>query len=264
MTVDTEPAKKRTQRLKELPFNRMVPNILTLLALAAGLTSIRFALMHKWEYAAFSLVVAAILDTMDGRVARLLKGASKFGAELDSLSDFVCFGVSPALILYLWAMQDAGRAGWILVMLFAMCCGLRLARFNVASDDDDAPEWKANFFAGVPAPAGAGLVLLPLILSFQIETDVLRSPWVVAGFLFVVGGLLVSSVPTYSFKKLKVSRNFIMPTMLIVAGVAAFSVSVPWLTLSTVLALYLGTFVFSIRSFRRYQAQEPAKTDTLD
>lgn len=260
MPEEAEPVKNRGQRLKELPFNRMIPNILTLLALAAGLTSIRFALMQKWEYAAFSLVVAAILDTMDGRVARLLKGASKFGAELDSLSDFVCFGVSPALILYLWAMQDAGRPGWILVMLFAMCCALRLARFNVATDDDDAPAWKANFFAGVPAPAGAGLVLTPLILSFQIESEVLRNPWFVAGFLFVVGGLLVSSVPTYSFKKLKISRNLVMPTMLVVAGVAAFSVSVPWLTLSTVMALYICTFIFSIRAFRRFDAEDKAKS----
>ncbi len=264
MTEDSEPAKKPTQRLKELPFNRMIPNILTLLALAAGLTSIRFALLQQWEFAALSLVVAAILDTLDGRVARLLKGASKFGAELDSLSDFVCFGVSPALILYLWAMQQAGRAGWILVMLFAMCCGLRLARFNVASDDENTPAWKANFFAGVPAPAGAGLVLLPLILSFQINSDVLRNPWFVSCFLFVVGGLLVSSVPTYSFKKLKISRNFVLPTMLIVAGVAAFSVSVPWLTLSTVLGLYICTFAFSVRSHRRFEAADPSTPETTD
>lgn len=261
-TDETEIKKKHTQRIKELPFNRMIPNILTLLALAAGLTSIRFALLQQWEHAALSLVVAAVLDTMDGRVARLLKGASRFGAELDSLSDFVCFGVSPALILYLWAMQDAGRPGWILVMLFAMCCGLRLARFNVATDDEKAPAWKANFFAGVPAPAGAGLVLLPLILSFQIESDFFRNPWVVAAFLFAVGGLLVSSVPTYSFKKLKISRNSVLPTMLIVAGVAAFSVSVPWLTLSTVLGLYLCTFVFSVRAQRRYEEQDKRQEDT--
>ena len=253
MMMENEFQKKRSQRLKELPFNRMIPNILTLLALAAGLTSIRFGLREQWEYAVLSLVVAAILDTLDGRVARLLKGASKFGAELDSLSDFVCFGVAPALILYLWAMQDAGRPGWILVMLFAMCCGLRLARFNVATDEDEAPAWKAHFFSGVPAPAGAGLVLLPMVLSFQIETDFFHNPWVVAFFLFSVGGLLVSSLPTYSFKKLKITRNWVMPTMLIVAGIAAFAVSVPWLTLSSVLALYLCTFPFSYRTHKRYK-----------
>lgn len=236
----------------------MIPNILTLLALAAGLTSIRFALLEQWEYAVLSLVVAAILDTLDGRVARLLKGASKFGAELDSLSDFVCFGVSPALILYLWAMQEAGRAGWILVMLFAMCCALRLARFNVAADDEDEPAWKANFFAGVPAPAGAGLVLLPMVLSFQVDAEILRNPWFVALFLFSVGGLLVSSLPTFSFKKLKITRNWVLPTMLIVAGIAAFAVSVPWLTLSIVLFVYIGTFPLSFKSYRRFQTQAEA------
>ena len=252
MKTENEPKKKRSQRLKELPFNRMIPNILTLLALAAGLTSIRFGLLEQWEYAVLSLVVAAILDTMDGRVARLLKGASKFGAELDSLSDFVCFGVAPALILYLWSMENAGRAGWILVMLFAMCCGLRLARFNVAADDEEAPAWKAHFFSGVPAPAGAGLVLLPLVLSFQIESDFLRNPWIVAFFLFCVGGLLVSSFPTYSFKKLKINRNWVLPTMLIVAGIAAFAVSVPWLTLTVILFLYLCSFPLSYQAHMRY------------
>ena len=256
MTLDVKPKKNRSQRIKELPFNRMIPNILTLLALSAGLTSIRFALTDQWEYATLSLTVAAILDTMDGRVARLLKGASKFGAELDSLSDFVCFGVAPALILYLWAMQNSGRPGWILVMLFAMCCGLRLARFNVATDEDNTPNWKAHFFSGVPAPAGAGLVLLPMIISFQVETNFFRNPWVVSAFLFTVGALLVSSFPTYSFKKLKISRSWIMPTMLIVAGIAAFSVTVPWLTLTSVLALYLGTFPFSFRAFQRLESTD--------
>jgi len=242
----------RKSRLRGLSINTMIPNILTLLALAAGLTAMRFAIQERWEHAALALVAAAILDTLDGRVARLLKGASKFGAELDSLSDFVCFGVAPAMILYLWSMQIAGRPGWILVMLFAMCCGLRLARFNVALEDENAPVWKSYFFTGVPAPAGAGLVLIPMVLSFQIGDDVVRSPWVVSAFLFVVGGLLVSSFPTYSFKKVKIPPRWVLPTMLIVAGIAAFSVSVPWLTLSTLLFVYLGTFPFSYRAHRRY------------
>jgi len=248
----------KKSRLRGLSINTMIPNILTLLALAAGLTAMRFAIQERWEHAALALVAAAILDTLDGRVARLLKGASKFGAELDSLSDFVCFGVAPAMILYLWSMQIAGRPGWILVMLFAMCCGLRLARFNVALEDENAPVWKSYFFTGVPAPAGAGLVLIPMVLSFQIGDDVVRSPWVVSAFLFVVGGLLVSSFPTYSFKKVKIPPRWVLPTMLIVAGIAAFSVSVPWLTLSTVLFVYLGTFPLSYRSHRRYQQ----KTET--
>ena len=153
-------AKSQKKRFRGLSFNRMIPNILTLLALVAGLTSIRFSLDDRWEHAVLAIVAAGILDALDGRIARLLKGASKFGAELDSLSDFVCFGVSPALILYLWTMRDAGRLGWVVVMLFAICCGLRLARFNVMMEDPDAPPWKSRFFTGIPAPAGGGLALL--------------------------------------------------------------------------------------------------------
>ena len=153
--------KRRTQ-IRRISVNRMIPNILTLLALASGLTAMRFAFQERWEMAVFAIAVAAILDALDGRVARLLKGASKFGAELDSLSDFVCFGVAPAIILFLWSLQDAGRVTWVLVMLYTMCMGLRLARFNVAVNDDDEPDWKNRFFSGVPAPAGAGLVLLPM------------------------------------------------------------------------------------------------------
>src|SRR3989338_3210078 len=139
----------RHERLKGLPFNRMIPNILTLLALCAGMTAIRFGLQEQWEWAGLALIVAAVLDGLDGRIARILKGASKFGAELDSLSDFICFGVAPPMLLYLWSMQDAGRLGWALVMLFTICCGLRLARFNVALEDRDAPVWKSRFFTGV-------------------------------------------------------------------------------------------------------------------
>jgi len=251
----------KKRRLPGLTINTMIPNILTLLALSAGLTSMRFAIEERWEYAAFAIVAAAILDTLDGRVARLLKGASKFGAELDSLSDFVCFGVAPAMILYLWSMETVGRPGWILVMLFAMCCGLRLARFNVALEDENAPVWKAHFFAGVPAPAGAGLVLLPMVMSFIAGDEILRDPWVVASFLFVVGGLLVSSLPTFSFKKVRITSRWVLPTMLIVAGIAAFSVSVPWWTLSAVLLTYISTIPFSYQAHRRFEAKdaEPKK-----
>ena len=132
-------ASPRRPRLPHISINRMIPNILTLLALAAGLTAMRFAFQERWELAVFAIAVAAVFDALDGRIARLLKGASKFGAELDSLSDFVCFGVAPAMVLFLWAMQDAGRGAWVLVMLFTMCMGLRLARFNVATDDENAP-----------------------------------------------------------------------------------------------------------------------------
>lgn len=247
---------QRRSRLPRISINRMIPNILTLLALASGLTAIRFAFQERWELAVFAIAVAAIFDALDGRIARLLKGVSKFGAELDSLSDFVCFGVAPAIILFLWSLQEAGRGAWVLVMLFSMCMGLRLARFNVASDDEDTPEWKANFFTGVPAPAGAGLVLLPMILSFQVGDHFFRSPWVVSGFLFCIGTMLVSAIPTYSFKKVTIPRQHFLVTMLIVALVIALFASVPWLCLTAILVIYLGAIPLSIRSQRRYESGE--------
>ncbi|MBT6096453.1 MAG: phosphatidylcholine/phosphatidylserine synthase [Rhodospirillaceae bacterium] len=255
---------QRKRRLQHLSINTMIPNILTLLALASGLTGMRFAFQERWDFAVLAIAVAAVFDALDGRIARLLKGASKFGAELDSLSDFVCFGVAPAMILYLWAMQDAGRAGWLLVMLFAMCCGLRLARFNVALDDENEPAWKANFFTGVPAPAGAGLVLLPMILAFQLGDDILRSPWVVSFFLLGVGALFVSSVPTYSFKKMIVPRRRLLATMLTVTMVIAFIASLPWLSLSIILGSYLISMPFSMRAYRRFEAGEEIEVDIDD
>jgi len=233
----------------------MIPNILTLLALCAGATAIRFALEGEWKLAMFSLVAAAILDTLDGRVARLLKGASKFGAELDSLSDFIGFGVAPAIMLYLWSMQDAGRVGWILALLFTVCCALRLARFNTALEGSSMPPWAYNFFSGVPAPAGAGLVLLPMILSFQLGDGFFREPAVVAVFLVAVAALMVSSIPTYAAKKFKVPNRWILPTMLAVGLVAAGAFTAPWQTLSLILVGYICTIPFSVRAFRNLRKQ---------
>lgn len=253
---DNTPQSKRGIRVMSL--NKLIPNILTLLGLASGLTSVRFALHGQWEFAAMAVAVAALLDALDGRVARLLKGASKFGAELDSLSDFVCFGVCPALILYLWAMQDAGRWGWIVCMLFAMCCGLRLARFNVALEDPNKPNWAGQFFTGVPAPAGAGLVLLPMILSFILGDTFFRSPGTVAIWELATGALLISTVPTFSFKASRIPRAWFLPVMITIAVTVTFIVSAPWWTLSAVLILYLGLMPVSIRRYRRLKARDDA------
>ena len=159
----------RQRRLRGLSFNRMLPNMLTMLALCAGLTALRYGLEGKWQPAIVSLVFAAIFDALDGRIARLLQGTSKFGAELDSLSDFIAFGVAPAVILYLWTMQTAGPVGWVPVLLFNVCMALRLARFNTVMDEDDPPAWAKGYFTGVPAPAAAGLVMVPMVLWFQVE-----------------------------------------------------------------------------------------------
>ena len=244
-----------------LPFNRMIPNILTLLALCAGLTAIRYGLEERWEHAGLALLVAAILDGLDGRIARVLKGASKFGAELDSLSDFICFGVAPALLLYMWTLSSAGRIGWVLALLFSVCCVLRLARFNTNLDETDQPAWTSNFFSGVPAPAGGALVMLPMFLSFQIGAGLFKQPVVVAVFIVVVSALMVSRIPTFAFKKFRVAPRWILPTMLLVGLFAATLVSDPWLTMAVTLILYLASIPFSLRSYRKL---EQADTDAPD
>src|SRR2546422_10750189 len=156
----------KRRRFRPIPVRTLVPNVITLLALCAGLTAIRLAVEQKLEWAVAAIVFAALLDGIDGRVARMLKGTSGFGAELDSLADFVNFGVAPALMLYFWGLHELGNAGWIAAMVFAISTGLRLARFNVMADDPNKPAWAANFFVGVPAPAGAITVLLPIYVYF--------------------------------------------------------------------------------------------------
>jgi CDP-diacylglycerol---serine O-phosphatidyltransferase len=253
-------AQKRRKPFKGLPFNKMIPNIITLLALCAGMTAIKFGLQGRWELAAFAIVAAAILDTLDGRVARFLKGASKFGAELDSLSDFISFGVAPGMMLYLWALQDSGRFGWILALVFAACMALRLARFNTLLDDPDAPPWQANFFTGTPAPAGAGLALLPMVVSFLIGDDIVRRPEVVSVVMIVTSALLVCRVPTFSFKRMKVPGPWVMPTLVMFVVLLAASFSAPWATLTGVLVAYIVSMPISIRKHaqltKEWEAQQ--------
>ncbi|WP_316977654.1 CDP-alcohol phosphatidyltransferase family protein [Shumkonia mesophila] len=264
MSEQTTPPRRR--RLAGLSFNRMIPNILTLLALCAGLTAIRFGLGGEWENAVLAVMVAAILDGLDGRLARILKGASKFGAELDSLADFVSFGVVPGLLLFLWTMDDLGRFGWILVLIYIVACVLRLARFNTFLEDPDRPAWASNFFTGVPAPMGAALVLLPMMLSFQFDANFFRSPALVSVFLVGVGALMVSRLPTFSFKKFKVPNHWVLPTMLIVGLYGALLINAPWMTIAVTLLAYTASLPFGYRAYRRMAertaaaAAEPAAT----
>ncbi len=247
-------ARIRPPRIPGLSINHMIPNVLTLLALCAGLTSIRFGLHGKWEAGVAAIFLAAILDGLDGRVARLLQGTSKFGAELDSLSDFVSFGVAPAMLLYFWTMQTAGGFGWALVLLFAVCCALRLARFNTMLGDD-LPPYAYNFFTGVPAPAAAGLVLFPMVASFQFDAGFFDRPAVVAVFLLGVSFLMVSTIPTFSFKKVRIPHKWVLPILLVIGLLAAFLVTEPWLTLVVVGVLYVGMIPLSVRSFRRLKRE---------
>ncbi|MBC8159436.1 MAG: CDP-diacylglycerol--serine O-phosphatidyltransferase [Alphaproteobacteria bacterium] len=257
----------RRRRLRALPFNRMIPNILTLLALCAGLSAIRYGLIGQWEKALLAIMAAAVLDGLDGRIARMLKGTSKFGAELDSLADFVSFGVVPPMVLYLWTLQEAGRFGWILVLLYSVCMVLRLARFNTLLEDVDQPAWAANFFTGVPAPMGAGLVLLPMALWLVTDSNMFRNPYLVSFVMISVAALLVSRIPTFSFKKVKIPSRWVLPTMLSVGLYAALLINTPWATVAVTLLVYLVSIPFGIRAHRRMAERggdEAEEADELD
>ncbi|MBT7758795.1 MAG: phosphatidylcholine/phosphatidylserine synthase, partial [Rhodospirillaceae bacterium] len=246
--------RRRNRRLRELPVNSLIPNILTVLALCAGMSAIRFAMQDKWELAVAAIIVAGILDGLDGRMARLLKGATKFGAELDSLSDFIAFGVAPALVIYLWSTEVLGGIGWIAGLAYSTCCALRLARFNTALDDPDRPAWASYFFTGMAAPAGACMVLLPMAISFQVGDGVLREPVLMAIWLLVVAFFMISRIPTYSFKRVRVKREMVLPLLVVVGIVAAILASYPWFVLSVMGVGYLVSIPFSYRAQQRFAA----------
>jgi CDP-diacylglycerol---serine O-phosphatidyltransferase len=242
----------RVRPIGTLSLNRLIPNILTLLALCAGMTAIRLALKGHFEAAATAIIIAGILDGLDGRIARLLKGTSPFGAQLDSLADFISFGVAPAILLYIWTMESLQSLGWALVLLYGVCCALRLARFNTQIGAE-LPPYAYNFFTGVPAPAAAGVVLIPLIFSFEFSAAaaVARSPYVNGAVLAGVAALMVSRVPTFSFKRFRVPGHWVLPMLLIIGALAAFLTTEPWGTLLVIGALYVGSIPLSIRSYRR-------------
>jgi CDP-diacylglycerol--serine O-phosphatidyltransferase len=255
-------------------FNRLVPNILTLLGLCAGLTAIRFGLDAQWEKAAALIVVCAAIDTMDGRLARLLKATSRFGAEFDSLSDFLCFGVAPALILFLWALHDARGFGFGPCLLFAVCSALRLARFNASLSDAPSlpltgpapePAYAQNFFTGVPAPAGAGLVLFPLFATLLFQqwgwttlAAAMQHPVFVGTLLVVVGGLMVSTLPTWSFKNFKVPAMYVLPLLLGIGAYVALLLTEPWAALAAGGLIYGAMLPFSLRSYLRLKREAEA------
>jgi len=206
-------------RVRGPSFNRLIPNILTMLGLCAGLSGMRFALEHQFAHAAVALLIAACIDGLDGRIARLLRGTTRFGAEFDSLSDFVCFGVAPSFVLLIWCLEDAGRYAFVPCIMFTVCMALRLARFNASLDDDDKPDYSANFFTGVPAPAGAGIVLFPVFLGLEADrmhaeglAAFARAPIVSAVCLILTGLLLVSTLPVWSFKNFKVPARYVLGT----------------------------------------------------
>ncbi|MCA0432827.1 MAG: phosphatidylcholine/phosphatidylserine synthase [Proteobacteria bacterium] len=239
-----------------VPVRYLAPNLITLLALCSGVTAIRFAFEGRFEIAVSAVILAIFLDAIDGRLARYLKGTSRFGAELDSLADFVNFGVAPAILLYIWTLNSLKTMGWIICLMLAIACALRLARFNVALDDPNKPAYANAFFSGIPAPAGAGLAMIPFYLGFlKIIPD--GHDWAMwfAPLVVAVAVLMVSRVPTYSGKSVrKVPREMVLPILAAAALLIVCLISFPWHTMLLVWGVYLALIPLSWLSYRRLKA----------
>jgi CDP-diacylglycerol--serine O-phosphatidyltransferase len=255
---DGDRREARRERFRAIPVRSLLPNLITLLALCAGLTGIRLAFEGKLELALGAIVFAAALDGIDGRLARLMKGQSKFGAELDSLADFMNFGCAPALFLYLWGLYEIGNVGWIAAMVFAICTALRLARFNVMIDDPNRPAWAANFFTGVPAPAGALVVLLPIYLGLLGWFS--TPPVVTLIFTLLIAGLMVSRLPVFSGKRVgkRIPPEIVLPVIVVVVLFFALLIAYPWQVLSIGTVIYLLALPLGYLSYREHQRKDMA------
>jgi CDP-diacylglycerol---serine O-phosphatidyltransferase len=269
ITVMFEPrysyAELRRRRFRPIPVRMLVPNVITLLAICAGLTAIRLSTEGRMELAVAAIVFAAVLDGLDGRVARMIKGQSKFGAELDSLADFVNFGVAPALMLYFWGLHELKSLGWIAALAFAICAGLRLARFNVMLDDPSRPAWAANYFVGVPAPAGAIVVLLPIYIHFLGMPLLVAIPPVIFVYTLAIAFLMVSRLPVFSGKKLgtRVSPDMVLPVFVLVVMFFALLLSYPWELLTVGTVAYLISLPFGWWSYRQQERSAQAPDTAL-
>ena len=240
-SVDLEP--------RGIPFRAMIPNAITTLALCLGLTGVSLGVREEWEKALGAIVLAGVLDGIDGRIARLLRAQSRFGAELDSLSDNIAFGTAPALILFLWSLQNAPRFGWIAALALAVCCALRLARFNARLDAAEQPHKSAGFNTGVPAPAGAGLAFVPIYLWLITGNELFRRWELVMAWTVLIAALMISSLPTYSWSSIRIRRDW---RLFALAGVAVFGAALivsPWTTLLVLAALYLAMIPFALLSY---------------
>jgi CDP-diacylglycerol--serine O-phosphatidyltransferase len=255
---------ERRRRLRAIPVRTLLPNLITLLALCAGLTGVRLAIEGKLEWAVAAIVFAAMLDGIDGRVARMLKGTSRFGAELDSLADFFNFGVAPALILYFWDLRDLGNAGWIAAMVFAICAGLRLARFNVMIDDPNRPAWAANFFVGMPAPGGAITVLLPIYLTLLGVPSFPGLATIILLYTLAIAFLMVSRLPVFSGKRVgkRIAPELVLPVFVMVVAFFALLIAYPWVVLTIGTLVYLASLPFGLIAYRKYQAADAAASKT--
>lgn len=243
----------RGPRLREIPLRLMVPNLITVLAICAGLTGIRLAFENRYELAVAMVLLAAFLDGIDGRVARLMKASSKFGAQMDSLADIVNFGVAPALVVYVFVLDQARSLGWIAALIYAIAAGLRLARFNVMAERENKATWQSEYFVGVPAPAGAMLVLLPVYIGFLGVIPTRTNAYFAAGYTVLIAFLLVSRLPVWSGKTegSGIRRDLVLPAMLAVVVYVALLMSYTWHVMVVTVAVYLLSLPFGARSWQR-------------
>lgn len=244
-----------------IPFRAMLPNAVTLLALCFGLTGVSFGVSGEWEKALAAVVFAGVLDGMDGRIARLLNAQSRFGAELDSLSDNIAFGTAPALILFLWSLKEAPRFGWIAALALAVCCALRLARFNARIDSEEQPHKSAGFNTGVPAPAGAGLAFVPIYLWLITGDDIFQHWALVMGWTLFIALLMISSFATFSWSSIRIRSGWRLFALAGVALLGAALIRTPWITLLGVSLLYLATLPFSMASYSKVRRRRVASAE---
>ena len=239
-----------------IPLRALAPNAVTALALCTGLSGAWFAMQGRWENAVAAIVIAGVLDAMDGRIARMLRGESRFGAELDSLSDVIAFGATPALIIYMWVMQDMPRFGWTISVFFVLCAALRLARFNAQIDTDNQPHKSAGFNTGVPSTPGAALALLPMMIWFETGAEWVRDYRLLAPWLLLCAFLMVSNVATYSWSSIKIRRSLRFMALAAVSLFVATLVAAPWVALIGVGILYAGMLPFSMMSYARVKKSQ--------
>ncbi|MFL6737851.1 MAG: CDP-alcohol phosphatidyltransferase family protein [Sphingomicrobium sp.] len=244
------------------PIRAFVPNAITALALCFGLTGVRFGITNEWPQALACIVGAGVLDGFDGRIARLLKAQTKFGAELDSLSDNIAFGTAPALIIFLWSLKEAPRFGWIAALALAVCCALRLARFNARIDADFQPHKSAGFNTGVPAPVGAGLAFVPIYLWLISENELFRSWQLVLPWTLFIALLMISSVPTYTWGSIRIRRGWRLFALAGVALLGAALLNAPWSTLLAISTIYLALLPFSMASYADVKRRRAAQLAT--
>jgi CDP-diacylglycerol--serine O-phosphatidyltransferase len=244
-----------------LTLRAVLPNAITAAALCSGLTGVRFAIAAAygkdgdWQKALFAIILAGMLDGIDGRIARLLKAQSRFGAELDSLADSLSFGMAPALVLYLWSLQDLPRFGWFASLAFAICCALRLARFNARIDVDDQPHKSAGFLTGVPAPVGAGLAFLPMYLWLATGMQIFREPWLVTVWVAAIAFLMISNLATLSWKSIRPGRSIRLWAIALAGLVFAALLSDPWWTLAGISVIYLAVMPLAVANYAKVKRQ---------